>query len=79
MNQNELDVFKQEMTRVNIDILEVSELKWTGMGEDDHYIYYCGHEFLRRNLKNERMILIHFQCKPFNNNSSHAIIINAKK
>ena len=42
MNQNELDVFKQEMTRVNIDILEVIELKWTGMGEDDHYIYYCG-------------------------------------
>ena len=45
MNQNELDVFKQEMTRVNIDILEVSELKWTGMGEfnsDAHFIYYCG-------------------------------------
>jgi len=72
---------------VNIDILGVSELKWTGMGEfnsDDHYIYYCGQESLRRNgvaimvnkrvhnavlgcnLKNERMISVHFQGKPFN-------------
>ena len=43
---------KQEMARVNIDILEISELKWTGMGEfnsDDHYIYYCGQKYLRRN------------------------------
>ena len=73
MNQSELDVVKQEMVRVNIDILEVSELKLTGMGEfnsDECYIYYCGQEFLRRNLKNERMILIHLQCKPFNKNSS---------
>ena len=52
MNQGKWEVVKQEMARVNIDILEISELKWTGMGEfnsDDHYIYYCGQEFLRRN------------------------------
>ena len=52
MNQSKLEVVKQEMTRVNIDILGISELKWTGMGEfnsDDHYIYYCGQEYLRRN------------------------------
>ena len=52
MNQGKLEVVKQEMTRVNIDILEISELKWTGMGEfnsDDHYNYYCGQESLRRN------------------------------
>ena len=87
MNQGKLEVVKQEMTRVNIDILGVSKLKWTGMGEfnsDDHYIYYCGQESLRRNgvaiiinkrvcnavlrcnLKNERMISVHFQGKPFN-------------
>ena len=51
MNQGKLEVVKQEMTRVNIDILEISELKWTGIGEfnsDDHYIYYCGQESLRR-------------------------------
>ena len=74
------------MARVNIDILGFSELKWTGMGEfnsDDHYIYYCGQESLRRNgvaiiankrvqnavlgcnLKNHRMISVHFQGKPF--------------
>ena len=78
---------KQEMARVNIDILEISELKWTGMGEfnsDDHYIYYCGQESLKRNedtliikkrvknavlgcnLKNDRMISVHFQGKPLN-------------
>ena len=78
---------KQEMARVNIDILGISELKWTGMGEfssDDHYIYYCGQESLRRNevaitvnkrlqnavlecnLKNNRMIFVRFQGKPFN-------------
>ena len=87
MNQGKLEVVKQEMTRVNIDILEISELKWTGMGEfnsDDHYIYYCGQKSLRRNgvaiiinkrtqkavlgcnLKNDRMISVHFQGKPFN-------------
>ena len=87
MNQGQLEVVKQEMARVNIDILGISELKWTGMGEfnsDDHSIYYCGQESLRRNgvaimvnkrvqnavlgcnLKNERMISVHFQGKPFN-------------
>ena len=75
------------MARVNIDILGISELKWTGMGEfnsDDHYIYYCGQEYLRKNgiviivnkrvqnavlgcnLKNDRMISVHFQGKLFN-------------
>ena len=52
MNQGKLEVVKQEMARVNIDILEISELKWTRTGEfnsDDHYIYYCGQESLRRN------------------------------
>ena len=52
MNQGKLEVVKQEMARVNVDILEISELKWTGMGEfnsNDHYIYYCGQESLRRN------------------------------
>ena len=52
MNQGKLEVVKQEMARVNIDILGISELRWAGMGEfnsDDHYIYYCGHESLRRN------------------------------
>ena len=87
MNQGKLKVVKQEMARVNIDISGISELKWTGMGEfnsDDHYIYYCGQESLRRNgvaivvnrrvqnevlgcnLKNNRMISVHFQDKPFN-------------
>ena len=52
MNQGKLEVVKQEMARVNVDILGISKLRWTGMGEfnsDDHYIYYCGHESLRRN------------------------------
>ena len=52
MNQDKLDVVEQEMARVNIDILGISELKWTGMGKfnsDDHCIYYCGQESLRRN------------------------------
>ena len=52
MNQDKLEVVKQEMARVDINILGISELKWTGMGEfnsDDHYIYYCGQESLRRN------------------------------
>ena len=84
MNQGKLEVVKQEIARVNIDILGISELKWTGMGEfnsDDHYIYYCGQESLRRNgvaiivnknavhgcnLKSDRMISVHFQGKPFN-------------
>ena len=52
MNQSKLEVIKQEMARLNIDILGISKLKWTGMGEfnsDDHYIYYCGQKSLRRN------------------------------
>ena len=52
MNQGKLEVVKQEMARMNVDILGISELKWTGMGKfnsDDHYIYYCRQEFLRRN------------------------------
>ena len=85
--QGILQVVKQELARVNVDILGISKLRWTGMGEfnsDDHYIYYCGQEFLRRNgvaiiinkrvrnaalgcsLKNDRMISVHFQGKPFN-------------
>ena len=87
MNQGKLEVVKQEMASVNIDILGVNELKWTGMGEfnsGDHYIYYFGQESLRRNevaiminkrvqnavlgcnLKDDRMISVHFQGKPFN-------------
>ena len=87
MNQGKLEVVKQEMARVNINILGITELQWTGMGEfntDDHYIYYCGQESLRRNgeaiivnkrvqnavlgckLKNNRMISVCFQGKPFN-------------
>ena len=52
MNQGKLEVVKQKMTRMNINILGISKLRWTGMGEfdsDDHYMYYCGQEFLRRN------------------------------
>ena len=52
MNQGKLDVVKQEIVRVNVDILGISELKWTGRGKfnsDDNYIYYCGQESLRRN------------------------------
>ena len=52
MNQSKLEVVKQEMARVNVDILGISKLKWTGIGEfnsDDHYIYYCGQESLRSN------------------------------
>ena len=87
MSQGKLEVVNQGMARVNVDILGISELKWTGMGEfnsDDHDIYYCGQESLRRNgiaiivnkrvrnavlgccLKNNRMISVHFQGKPFN-------------
>ena len=85
MNQGKLEVVKQEMARVNVDTLGLSELKWTGMGEfnsGDHYIYYCGQESIRRNgvaimvnkrvqnavlvcnLKNDRIISVHFQRKP---------------
>ena len=87
MNQGKLEVVKQETARVNVNILGISELKWTGTDEfnsDDHYIYYCGQESLRRNgvaimvnkrvrnavlgrnLKNDRMISVCFQGKPFN-------------
>ena len=87
MNQGKLEVVKQETARVNVDILGISEIKETRMGEfrsDDHYIYFCGQESLRRNgvaivvnrrvwnavlgfnLKNDRMISVHFQGKPFN-------------
>ena len=87
MNQGTLEMVKQEMARVNIDILRISELKWTATGElnsDDHCIYCCGQESLRRNgvavtvnkrlenavlgcnLKNNRMISVHFQGKLFN-------------
>ena len=87
MHQGKSEVVKQEMEKVNIDILGISKLKWTGMGEfnsDDHYIYYCEQESLRRNgvaimvnkrvlnavigcnLKNNRMISVHSQGKPFN-------------
>ena len=87
MNQGKLEVVKQEMAWVNNNIIGISELKWTGIGEfnsDDHYIYYCGQESLRRNgvaiilnkrvrnavlgcnLKNGRMVSVHFQGKPFN-------------
>ena len=58
MNQGELEVVKQEMVRVNVNILGISELKWTGMGEfnsDDHYIYYCGQESLKRNKESIRV------------------------
>ena len=87
MNQGKSEVVKQDMARVNINILGISKIKWTGMGEfnsDDHYVYYCGQEPLRRNgvviivnkrvrnavlgcnLKNDRMISVRFQGKPFN-------------
>ena len=87
MNQGKLEVVKQEMARVNINIIEISKLRWTGMGgfnSDDHCIYYCRQESLRRNglalmvnkrvqnavlgcnLKNDRMISVCFQGKPFN-------------
>ena len=93
INQGKLEVIKQEMARVNIDSLGISELKWTGMGEfnsDNHFIYYCGQESLRRNgvaimvnkrvrnavlecnLKNDRMISVRLQDKPF-----HITVIQA--
>ena len=102
MNQGKLEVVKQEMARVNINILGISELRWTGTGEfnsEEHYIYYCGHKSLRRNgvaiivnkrvqnsvlgcnLKNDRMISVHFQGKPFNITviQVYALTSNAKE
>ena len=91
MNQGKLEVVQQEMARVNVDVLGISELKWTGMGEfntGDHYIYYCGQESLRENgvaimvnkrvqnavlgcnLKNDRMISVHFQV--------HSLIVSKR-
>ena len=87
MSQGKVDMVKQEMARLNIEILGISELKYTALGEfnsDDHYIYYCGSESLRKNgvativnkrvqnavpgyrLKNDRVISVRFQGKPFN-------------
>ena len=86
-NEGKLEVVKQEMARVNVNILGINKLKWTEMGKfnsDDHYIYYCAQESLRINevaiivnkrvqnavlgcnLKNDRMISVYFQGKPFN-------------
>jgi len=102
VNQGKLEVFRQEMARVHIDILGISELKQTGLGEfnsDDHYIYYCGQEMLRRNgvalivnkrvqnevlgcnLRNDRIISVCYQRKPFNItvNQVHAPTTNAKE
>ena len=97
MNQGKLEVTKQEVARVNIDILGISELKWTGMGEfnsDDHYIFYCGQESLRRNgvaimvnkkvqnavfgcnLKNDRMISVHFQRQTIQYHSNLSLCPN---
>ena len=99
MNQGILEVVIQEIARVNVDILGISELKWTGMGEfisDDHFIYYCGHKSLRRNgvtiivnkrvqgtilgcsLKNDRMISVRFQGKPFNIPVIQVYALNSK-
>ena len=102
MNQGKWKVVKQEMARVNIDILGISKLKWTEMGEFNsggYYTYYCGQESLRRNgvaiivnkrvqnavleckCKNDRMISVHFQGKPFNITvfQVYAIISNAEE
>ena len=100
MNQGKLEVVEQEMARVNVNFPGFSELKWTGMGEfnsDDHYIYYCGQEFLRRNgvaimvnkrvhnavlgcnLKNDRMISVRFQGKPFTVIQAYAPTSNAEE
>ena len=102
MNQGKFEVVKQEMTRVNTDILRISELKWTGMGEfnsDGHYIHYRGQDSLRKNgvaiivnkrvqnaifgcnLKNDRMISVHCQGKPFRITviQVYALTINAEE
>ena len=97
MNQDKLEVVKQEMARVNVDTLGISKLKWTRLGEfnsDDHYIYYCGQESLIRNgvaimvnkrvqnavlgcnLKNNKMISLHFQGKPIQYHSNPSLCPN---
>ena len=97
MNQGKLEVAKQEIERVNVNIRGISELKWTGMVEfnsGDHYTYYCIQESLRRNgvaimvkkrvrnavlgcnLKNDRMISVRFQGKPFNITSNPSLCPN---
>ena len=91
---------KQEIARVNVDILGISELRWTGVGvfnSDDHYIYYCGQESLRRNgvaimanrrvrnavlgcnLKNDKMVSVHFQGKAVNITVIHVPITDAEE
>ena len=100
MNQGKLELVKQEMARVNINSLGISELKWTGMGEfnsDDYYISYCGQASLRKNgvalivnkrlwnavlgcnLKNDSMISVNFQGKPFSISQGYALSSNAKE
>ena len=100
MNQGKPEVIKQEMARRNVNILGISELKWTWMGEfnsDNHYIYYYGQESLRRkrlaiivnkrvwsavlgwNLKNDRMISVRFQGKPFNTTVIQVYALTNKK
>ena len=102
MNQGKLEVVKQEMVRVNVNILRIGKRGWTGMDEfnsDDHCIYYCGQDYLRRNgvaimvkkrvrnavlgcnLKNDGMISVHFQGKPFNItvNQAYAPTSNAEE
>ena len=97
MNQGKLEVVKKEMARVKVDILGISKLKWTGMGEfnsDDHYVYYCRQETLRRNgvaiivkkrvqnavlgcnLKNDRMISVHFQRQTIQYHSNPSLCPN---
>ena len=87
MNQGKLEVVKQEMARVNVDILGISELRWTGMGEfnsDDHYLYYCGQESLRRNevaiMVNKRVRMQYLdeiskttECSLFVSKANHSI------
>ena len=75
MNQGKFEMVKQEMARVNVDILGISELKWTGMGEfnsDDHYIYYCGQE--RRNRRNRVAIIVNKSLKCSSVQFSHSVM-----
>jgi len=77
MNQGKLEVAKQEMARVNVDVLGISELKWTEIGEfnsDDHYIYYCGQESLRRNRV---AIIVNKSLKCSSVQFSHSVMSNS--